>query len=77
MKYKIAEITIEIKEDGTPMFWGYSYGFHAGQGGMDFTYGNYGSESIDQILEVMKSKLTKDLNTLVKMAKDKHNKKDE
>ena len=30
-KYKIAEIAIEFREDGTPMYWVYSAGDHADQ----------------------------------------------
>ena len=55
--YKIAEVAIEIQEDGTPMYWIYNYGFHPAQGGMEFCYGNSGSQDLECSIEVLKRNL--------------------
>lgn len=70
-KYKIAEISIELKEDGTPMYWVYCAGYHAGQGGMEFVYGNFGTPSLEQSLEILKTKLIRDIDIILERVREK------
>jgi len=64
-KYKIAEITIEFKEDGTPMYWVYNAGYHPSQGGMEFTYGNFGTPSLEKSLDLLKERLVRDIDYIL------------
>ena len=71
-KYKIAEIAIEFKEDGTPpMYWVYNAGYHAGQGGMEFVYGNFGTPSLEQSLELLKTRLIRDIDLILERVREK------
>ena len=70
-KYKIAEISIELKEDGTPMYWVYCAGYHAGQGGMEFVYGNFGTPSLEQSLEILKTRLMRDIDIILERVREK------
>lgn len=65
MKFKIAEIAIELKDDETPIYWVYNYGFHPGQGGMEFAYGNFGTPDFEASIDLLKTKLNKDLDYLI------------
>ena len=56
-KYKIAEVAVEVKDNGEVMYWVYCAGTFPEQGGMVFTYGNFGTPSLEQSLDLMKSKL--------------------
>jgi hypothetical protein len=64
-KYKIAEIAVELKEDGEYVFWCYNLGFHPGQGGMEFCYGNFGTINLEKSLDILKEKLVKDIDTVL------------
>ena len=68
-KYKIAEITIEFKEDGTPMYWVYNTGYHLSQGGMEFTYGNFGTPSLEKSLDLLKERLVRDIDYILEEIK--------
>jgi hypothetical protein len=68
-KYKIAEVAIEFKEDGTPMYWVYNAGYHPGQGGMEFVYGNFGTPSLETSLELLKERLVRDLDHILEEIK--------
>lgn len=68
-KYKIAEIAIEFKEDGTPMYWVYNAGWHPGQGGMEFVYGNFGTPSLETSLDLLKEKLVRDIDDILEQIK--------
>ena len=72
-KYKIAEISIELKEDGAPMYWVYSAGYHAGQGGMEFVYGNFGTPSLEQSLDILKTRLIRDIDIILERVREKEN----
>lgn len=67
--FRIAEVLIEIKDDDTPMFWIQNYGFHPGQGGMEFCYGNGETESFDDAIQILKLKLERDLDYLTELAR--------
>ena len=68
-KYRIADIAIEFKEDGTPMYWVYNAGYHPGQGGMEFTYGNFGTPSLEKSLDLLKEKLVRDIDYILEEIK--------
>jgi hypothetical protein len=68
-KYKIAEITIELKEDGTPVYWVYNAGYHPGQGGMEFVYGNFGTPSLETSLDLLKERLVRDIDYILEEIK--------
>lgn len=70
-KYKVAEIAIELKEDGTPIYWGFNAGWHPGQGGMEWAYGNYGVETLETLFILMKKKLKEAEPTLLKDIKER------
>lgn len=70
-KYKIAEITIELKEDGTPIYWIYHAGWHPGQGGMEFVYGNFGTPSLENSLDLLKERLVRDIDDILAQVKKK------
>ncbi len=42
-RYKIAEVAVEVKDNGEIMYWIYCAGTFLEQGGMAFTYGNFGT----------------------------------
>lgn len=71
MKFKIAEVAIEIKDDGEVEYWCQNYGFHASQGGRDFCYGNFGSNDLERSLDLLKNKLVKDIDYIIEFAKIK------
>lgn len=68
-KYKVAEVTIEFKEDGTPMYWVYNAGYHPGQGGMEFTYGNFGISDLEKALDILKRNLVRDIDYVLEEIK--------
>ena len=72
-KYKIAEVTVEVKDDGTVMYWVYCAGTFPEQGGMAFTYGNFGTPNLEQSLDKMKTILIKDQDTILEKVKGKEN----
>lgn len=59
-KYKIAEVAVEVKDNGEIMYWVYCAGTFPEQGGMAFTYGNFGTSNLEQSLDTMKAILLKD-----------------
>jgi len=61
-KYNLAQIGIEFKEDDTPMYWVYNHGYHPGQGGMEFTYGNFGTPDLGRALDLLKLNLVRDID---------------
>lgn len=69
MKFKIAEIDIEITDEDEVKFWCYNYGFHAAQGGMQFGYGNFGTDNLEASLDLLKKKLIKDIDHIADLAK--------
>lgn len=74
MRYKIAEVTIEFKEDGTPMYWVYNSGWHPAQGGMEFTYGNFGTPSLETSLDLLKERLVRDIDDILEEIKKREDK---
>lgn len=70
-KYKIAEIAIELKEDSNT-FWIYNAGWHPGQGGQEFCWGNLGTDNLDSALELLKNKLTRDIDTIIQEIRRKN-----
>jgi len=69
MKYKIAEIDIEINDKDEVKYWCYNLGYHASQGGNEFCYGNFGCDNLDASLELLKNKLLKDIDVIIDLAK--------
>ena len=72
-KYKIAEVVVEIKDDGEVMYWVYCAGTFSEQGGMAFTYGNFGTPNLEQSLDNMKAILVKDQDLVLEKVKRKDN----
>lgn len=72
-KYKIAEVAVEVKDNGDIMYWVYCAGTFPGQGGMAFTYGNFGTPNLEQSLDKMKEILVKDQAIILDKVKDKNN----
>ncbi len=70
-KYKIAEVTVEVKTNGEIMYWVYCAGTFPEQGGMVFTYGNFGTPNLEQSLDKMKSILVKDQDIILEKVKEK------
>ena len=70
-KYKVAEIAIELKEDGVPTFWVFNGGYHPSQGGMEFGWGNMGTNDLENAIDMLKIKLTRDLDVLLEEVKKK------
>ena len=73
-KYRIAEIAIEFKEDGTPMYWVYNAGYHPGQGGMEFVYGNFGTPTLETSLDLLKDRLMRDIDYILQEIKRRETK---
>jgi hypothetical protein len=73
-KYKIAELAIEFKEDGTPMYWVYNAGYHPGQGGMEFIYGNFGTPTLTTSLDLLKERLVRDIDYILEEIKRRETK---
>lgn len=69
--YNLAQITIEFKEDGTPVYWVYNHGYHPGQGGMEFTYGNFGTPDLEKALDLLKRNLVRDIDYVLEEIKRK------
>lgn len=70
-KYKIAEVAVEVKDNGEIMYWVYCAGTFPEQGGMAFTYGNFGTPNLEQSLDKMKLILVKDQDTILERVKEK------
>ena len=70
-KYKIAEVAVEVKDNGEIMYWVYCAGTFPEQGGMSFTYGNFGTPNLEQSLDRMKLILVKDQDTILEMVKER------
>lgn len=70
-KYKIAEVAVEVKDNGEVMYWVYCAGTFPEQGGMVFTYGNFGTPNLEQSLDKMKSILIKDQDKILERVKEK------
>ena len=72
-KYKIAEVAVEVKDNGEIMYWVYCAGTFPEQGGMAFTYGNFGTPNLEQSLDKMKLILVKDQDLILEKVKGKEN----
>lgn len=72
-KYKIAEVAVEVKDNGEIMYWVYCAGTFPEQGGMAFTYGNFGTPNLEQSLDKMKGILLKDQDQILEKIEDKKN----
>jgi hypothetical protein len=70
-KYKIAEVAIKFKKDGTSMYWVYNVGYHPGQGGMEFTYGNFGTPDLEMALDILKQNLVRDIDYVLEEIKQR------
>lgn len=70
-KYKIAEVAVEIKDNGEVMYWVYCAGTFPEQGGMQFTYGNFGTPNLEQSLDKMKLILVKDQDMILEAVKQR------
>jgi hypothetical protein len=70
-RYKIAEIALEMNEDGSITYWCYNVGNHAGQGGMEFCYGNFGTNKLESSLDLLKEKLLRDQDDIINELKAK------
>ena len=70
-KYKIAEVAVEVKPNGEIMYWVYCAGTFPEQGGMAFTYGNFGTPNLEQSLDKMKKILLKDQDMILEKVKEK------
>ncbi len=68
-KYKIAEVAVEIKDNGEVMYWVSCAGTFSEQGGKAFTYGNFGTPNLEQSLDKMKSILLKDQDLILEKVK--------
>jgi hypothetical protein len=71
-KYKIAEVAIEVKENGEIMYWVYCAGTFSEQGGNAFVYGNFGTPNLEQSLDKMKSILLKDQDLILEKVRGKN-----
>lgn len=69
--YKIADIAVELKEDGSKMYWLTYAGLHASQGGMEFGYGSTGFESIEALLDFYKIKYDQSEDEIISTIKKK------
>lgn len=69
MKYRIAEIDIEINDKDEVNYWCYNLGYHPSQGGNEFCYGNFGTNDLEASLELLKTKLIKDIDIIIDLAK--------
>lgn len=69
--YKIAEIAVRIDGDKI-MYWINNVGFHANQGGMEFGWGNFGTNDLEQSLEILKRKLIEVQNEIESLARNKN-----
>lgn len=58
--YGIADVAIEIDENGKKTYWIQNAGWHAGQGGKEFTYGNCAVDTLEDALEILKTRLLRD-----------------
>lgn len=70
-RYRIAEVAIEMEDDGKIKYWCYSVGNHPGQGGMEFCYGNFGTDNLETSLDLLKDKLLRDIDDIIKELKRK------
>lgn len=70
-KYKIAEVAVEVKDNGEIMYWIYCAGTFPEQGGMAFTYGNFGTPNLEHSLDKMKLILVKDQDTILEIVKER------
>lgn len=69
--YKIADIAVELKEDGSKMYWLTYAGLHASQGGMEFGYGSTGFESMEALLDFYKIKYDQSEDEIISTIKKK------
>lgn len=72
-KYKIAEVAVEVKDNGEIMYWVYCAGTFPEQGGMAFTYGNFGTPNLEQSLDKMKGILLKDQDQILEKIEGRKN----
>ena len=70
-RYKIAEVAVEVKDNGEIMYWVYCAGTFLEQGGMAFTYGNFGTPNLEQSLDKMKKILLKDQDMILDRVKER------
>ena len=70
-KYKIAEVAIEVKENGEIMYWVSCAGTFSEQGGNAFVYGNFGTANLEQSLDKMKRILIKDQDMILERIKQR------
>ena len=70
-KYKIAEVAVEVKDNGEIMYWVYCAGKFPEQGGMAFTYGNFVTPNLEQSLDKMKAILVKDQDIILDRVKER------
>lgn len=72
-KYKIAEVAVEVKDNGEIMYWVYCAGTFPEQGGMAFAYGNFGTPNLEQSLDKMKLILVKDQDQILERIAGREN----
>ena len=70
-RYTIAEVAVEVKDNGELMYWVYCAGTFPEQGGMAFTYGNFGTPNLEVSLDKMKRILIKDQDTILERIKQR------
>lgn len=69
-RYRIADIAVEFDGDKI-MYWVNNVGFHANQGGMEFGFGNFGTNDLEQSLEILKNRLVRDLDVILEEVRKK------
>lgn len=69
--FKIGTLALELKEDGTVMYWLYGVGTVAGQGGLSFGHMNSGYYSLEDLQKGINRWLERDQNMLIDIAKKK------
>ena len=69
--YKIAEVSVEVRDNGEVIYWVHCAGNFPEQGGMAFIYGNFGTPNLEQSLDKMKTILLKDQDTILEKIKEK------
>ena len=72
-KYKIGEIALEKKEDGTFMYWIYYAGLGPEQGGMEYGWHNLGSEDIHTLTDLLKKRILSNIDHLRERINEKNN----
>jgi hypothetical protein len=73
-RYKVAEIVIEVDENDKAMFWCYNIGYHPEQGGMEFGWGNFGTNNLEATVDLLKENLKRDIDDILIEIKKKQSK---